>query len=1100
MSQVAYEINGQPVSPAAFYAAACDPRRSVAVEACAGAGKTWMLVSRMLRALLEGEERADAQAWGCQPQEILAITFTRKAAGEMRSRLYEWLEKFTHADPQTLIEELQARGVTGLDDAQRAQALCERLKGLYARVLSAGRPVQIRTFHSWFSALLRTAPVAVLQELGLPVQYELLEDDSRARALLWPRFYATLLTRPEARADFEALVAEHGRFQADKALQAVLDKRLEFEFADAAGVVASSVRPLAEQFPFYEGVDVLDEALHRPRLREPLLAAADVLSAQSAKTQAAAGLALRQAVDAADLAGVLDALLTKEKRTPRKFGKVADHPDVRQAQSLAEELIQAGRQQQAWAHQQRMMRLARVLVAEYAALKRERGWVDMTDIERAALRMLGDEVLCGWAQERLDAQVRHLLVDEFQDTNPLQWQALRAWLSSYAGAGRAPSVFLVGDPKQSIYRFRRAEPQVFIAAQQFIRHGLRGDLLSCDHTRRNAPQVIAAVNAVMQDAAVHPDDQYPGFRTHTTDSAQAGQVLRLPPIARPDAAGTGDDAPADDDAEGGGAAPLHWRDSLHEPREQPEDTLRTLEARQAAQWLAQQIQERGLQPRQLMVLSRKRENLLPLQQALRALGIPAEVGEKVALMDCAEVQDLVALLDVLVSPRHDLSLARVLRSPLFGLDTSALVPLAQAARRTRSSWLALLQAEPGSIDEWARPEAEPLKPLGEVLSRWQRWVAALPPHDALQAIFADADLLARYAAATPEAQRPAVLANLRALLMAALHHEGGRFITPYALVRALKAGGIAAPATVSDEAVRLLTIHGAKGLEAEVVLLVDTQGGPHRPETMGVLLDWPGEAAHPARFAFLLSESRPPACCRDAMQAESQARHREELNTLYVAMTRARQVLALSSITPAKQPPNRSWWQRLQDLALAVEPGQAQGGTARAPATLVSLPALPVLAQALRAQQLETASDPEVARIGQAMHRLLEWGALGPAQVRAVAREFRLDAAQAEQARAAAERIYRGQGAWAWASELLWQGSEVDLVHQGQLLRLDRLVHHPDTGWWVLDYKSAARPEQQAELVQQLQNYRAAVQAVQGGVAVRAAFLTAEGRVVELPA
>ncbi|MDB5967344.1 MAG: helicase/exodeoxyribonuclease subunit, partial [Polaromonas sp.] len=105
----AYFHNGRPVSDEAFYAIACDPRRNVAVEACAGAGKTWMLVSRMLRALLEG----GGGEGPVQPHEILAITFTRKAAGEMRERLYEWLEKFAHADDATLRHELVVRGVLG---------------------------------------------------------------------------------------------------------------------------------------------------------------------------------------------------------------------------------------------------------------------------------------------------------------------------------------------------------------------------------------------------------------------------------------------------------------------------------------------------------------------------------------------------------------------------------------------------------------------------------------------------------------------------------------------------------------------------------------------------------------------------------------------------------------------------------------------------------------------------------------------------------------------------------------------------------------------------------------------------------------------------
>ena len=164
--QAAYEHNGQPVTREAFYAIACAPARSVAVEACAGAGKTWMLVSRMLRALLDG----------AAPHEILAITFTKKAAGEMRQRLQEWLEQFAHAPLDKLAGELIARGIS----PQGALDKREALQNLYRQMLASGRPVQIRTFHSWFAALLSTAPLALLQARGLPAHFELLEDDAEA--------------------------------------------------------------------------------------------------------------------------------------------------------------------------------------------------------------------------------------------------------------------------------------------------------------------------------------------------------------------------------------------------------------------------------------------------------------------------------------------------------------------------------------------------------------------------------------------------------------------------------------------------------------------------------------------------------------------------------------------------------------------------------------------------------------------------------------------------------------------------------------------------------------------------------------------------------
>jgi len=148
--------------------------------------------------------------------------------------------------------------------------------------------------------------------------------------------------------------------------------------------------------------------------------------------------------------------------------------------------------------------------------------------------------------------------------------------------------------------------------------------------------------------------------------------------------------------------------------------------------------------------------------------------------------------------------------------------------------------------------------------------------------------------------------------------------------------------------------------------------------------------------------------------------------------------------------------------------------------------------------------DARAAAFGQAMHRLLEWAmpgeALPPAHVRAAAREFMLDAQQARGAAVLAERIRAGAGAWAWDERMIdWHGNEVTLVHEGETLRIDRLVRERASGaWWILDYKSAARPERDAELIAQMQRYRAAVQHAYPGASVRVAFLTGQGELVNL--
>ena len=1076
--ELAYEHNGARVGRDRFYAIACDPRRSVAVEACAGAGKTWMLVSRILRALLAG----------AKPHEILAITFTRKAAGEMRQRLHQWLAEFAQGTPEAVARALTARGI-----ATPSAADVEALMGLRAALLGSARPVQIRTFHSWFAALLRNAPMAVLDELELPARYDLLEDDSEAVGLVWRRFHAAVAADPHARADFEASVAVHGRFQTQKALSAALAKRVEFALADAHGVVDASIKSFGEQFPEFAGLGApcdLLEAVGVPR--QQLAEAARALGRAAAPTFSAKGVELEWALAAGDLPAVLGALLT-QKGDPRKFSeKLEGLAHIRSAQDLAVRLSAACAQHEAWLHQQRMARLTRLLIEQFGALKRERGWVDMNDVERAALLMLRHPVLSGWVQERLDARVRHLLIDEFQDTNPLQWQALHDWLSGYAGAGGgAPSVFIVGDPKQSIYRFRRAEPQVFRAAQSFVVEALQGDLLSCDHTHRNAPRIMAAVNTVM--AAAQDSGQYEGFRTHTTESQEDGMVASLPQILR---------GPAGDQA--GDGESTGWRDSLTVPRQLAEEKLTSLECRQAAAWIARQI-DIGVPPGEILVLARKRDRLGIMEDELRALHIPAQQPEKADLCEAPEVQDVVALLDALVSTGHDLSLARALKSPLFGLGDQALVALAVAARGAReagrfSSWFELLQQA---------PELAPgLGAAAARLLHWKRWVDRLPPHDALEAIYHDGDVIARFAAAAPAALRDTVLSNLRALLAAALQVDGARYATPYRFVRALKAGGIAAPAASDTAAVRLLTVHGAKGLEAPLVLMLDTDAAPARADSMAVIVEWPGEAPAPWRFAFIASESRPPPCSAEALEVEKTARQREELNGLYVAMTRARHRLVVSSVQPHVAGES-SWWQRLQPLCAPLQAPVPAPATAAADAMgeRFLLAQLPLLTSARPADTqvlaVKAAPDSYESRFGQALHRLLEgWSegarTIAPAQMRRAAREFALAEAQAAEAAAMAGRILAGEGAWAWDPSVVdWQGNEVPLHHEGELFRLDRLVRRAGTGeWWVLDYKAAARPERQAELLEQLRRYRAAVRASCPGAPVQAAFLTGQGRLV----
>ena len=1083
VSGPAYRIGGREAGPDAFYAAACDPQRSVVIEACAGAGKTWMLVSRILRALLAGAE----------PQQILAITFTRKAAGEMRERLDQWLAEFASpaADDAQRVAALRQRGLP----AAEAIALAPAFGALHGRLLAAGRAVEVRTFHGWFAQLVTHAPMQLLDAVGLPPRAELLEDTSVLRPALFRRFHRAVQDNAALRQDYLALVREHRRSTLLQWLNAAWQRSTELECAIAAGTLDHAVPAAASVWPELAGLVDPRALILRAPLRDELDTLARQLGSSGKAMPQRAAAALQDAMAAPDVAaafaGLWNALFTGAG-TPRKhLGESLLLDSVRERLALIGTMCQ---QDAAHRDHARMARLARVLLAEFAALKRQRGLADMADLERAALAMLGDSAVAGWVQERLDQRVRHVLIDEFQDTSPLQWQALHGWLSSYAGAGgglsgqRPPSVFIVGDPKQSIYRFRRADPRVFDAARDFVVDGLDGLALACDHTRRNAPAVMAALNTVFDDA--QRLDGWGPFRAHTTDATAAGRVQALPGVPRPEKAPK--------------LQREHWRDSLTEPRHEAEEQLRQQEAALIADGVAALMATHGVAAGDVMVLSRTRRTLRLVADALAQRQLPHVAPENLALAEAPEALDLAALLDVLASPGHDLSLARALKSPLFGASDADLLWLMHEAQRRARPWLTALLA--------STPAAAALLRAQALLHAWLPAAATLAPHDLLDRIVGEGELLPRLAAVVPAPRRHAALRAVHAVLAAALEHDGGRYASVYAFVRAFKAGLLQASGSAPVDAVQLLTVHGAKGLEARAVFIADADPAPRPAERATLLVDWPVAAAAPLRVAFVRSEARVPPSLQALRDDEMAARAREELNGLYVAMTRAREWLTFGHTEPHRRGNQRSWWQRVEALTTLWRPpsatADATADATGATAAIAHVPVLPRLQRAMPPPRRDVADDPAAARLGQAVHRALEWlgrpgapfdRAAWPAVAAAAAAGFASDAAAVLGAVRSVldspdcSRFFGGPA-------LRWAGNEVPLADGAGMLRIDRLVHltEPDgPTWWVLDYKLNTRPAELPAHRAQMARYMAAVAAAQPGERVRGGFITGRGDFVD---
>ena len=1150
------------------------PTHSAVVEACAGSGKTWLLVSRMLRLLLAG----------AKPSELLAITFTRKAAEEMRERLFLWLEELASRENAYVVAFLTQRG---LSEAEAVAAL-PRARGLYEAVLHSLPGPMITTFHGWFLHLLDRAPLTRRAPDSLIEDVVLLQEEAW---LTW----AESLRRPENAGQaeaFRALLQELPLDSVRKLLFGFVAKRAEWWAWEStvpcgSGAPAAMAGNAAAQAPVIgpgagllqtpagdacatglqalaglgEDADVVGELLAEPGfladLREflPLLARnGERVKADAEKATTLAQLLERvpppqpsPASGGEQGGGMLVAtwpalqsvFLTAQgaplsrkpsaaldgRLTPAGAGRFVDLH-----QQIAERILST----KSRLEEQNALRLNRWgltaglgLLARYQELKAARDGLDFTDAEYLAWRLLSDPEHADALLAKLDARWKHLLLDEFQDANPLQWQILTAWLSAYGADPERPTVFLVGDPKQSIYRFRRAEPRIFATARQMLERDYAAVTLLQNETRRCAPRVVAWVNAVFEGLG----DDYPGYVTHTAHQASLPgwcEVIGAPPPSPPE----------------GGENTL--RDPLREP---PPSTpeKRAEEARLVAARILEcvgrlEIQEgehtRPARFEDILVLSATRTGLEVFEDAFKAAGVPYITSRRGGLLDTLEAADLIALLRVLVMPLDDLSLAHVLKSPLFGFSDEDLKHLAGGV----GPWLNELGRWAGEYVGRSRVGGSPVHELDSrlrgndetsasapwhvtrahtLLTAWREAAGHLPPHDLLDRVFHQGDVEARYAAAVPERLRPGVLANLRALLEWSLKLGGGRFPSLPRFLDELtelrRRGGDEAPdepPAAAGDVVRMLTIHAAKGLESPVVFLIKADEARRDRDHYGALVDWPAEAAVPTHFS-LYGPSGWRGTARDPLFAQEQALEaRENLNLLYVAMTRAKQGLFVSGLDGAKA---GTWLARLatalEGTAMEALPEMRCGDFVAPANTLKGIKAgaqpndhwiTAGAGMTMAAIGRRKPKDSAEVTFGIQVHRYLELATAGQA-ADAIRADLGLEDAAFSAVQASAEAcLAHPQARRFFAPGFVSAHNELEFLDEaGELRRIDRLVEFEDAVW-VLDYKTGGLDEpdlamRAAPYLEQITTYRRAAEALYPGKPVHAALLFADGQVLELP-
>lgn len=869
---------------------ASDPRISAWVSANAGSGKTHVLARRVIRLLLNE----------VPPGRILCLTYTKAAAANMANRVLGELRKWVSLDDAALDAAIE------LTDGRPANAKRRALaRRLFALALETPGGLKIQTIHAFCGALLHRFPF----EAGVPAGFGELEEAARLELLARIRAEVVLKASSEPDSALGHALALLIDETADGGIDALIATLIAEP--EALAVRTSEIDRLVDRTPGDDEAGlartlVEDAAIPRGAWRglaEELIAAGGNCARR--------GRSLLEAAGAPDeeLPELYAAVFLKDDGEPygdTQFGpaKVRERfPELLAERDRIAPLMARLKAVRAAERTRAALTLGREAMRRYEAAKRARGVLDFADLVTAARRLLSSGA-SAWVHYKLDQGIDHVLVDEAQDTSPEQWEVIRPLVAEFfAGGGariEARTLFVVGDEKQSIFSFQGADPRRFDDMRRtFERLAPEGAFrrLEMQHSFRSAPGILGAVDTVFGRA-----EAYAGLSADTVGTHHEAIHALLPALVEvwePEAPGERAEVDA-------------WQKPLDAPTE--DDPASRL-ARNIAGHIAARVRAgfpiharggaRPARPGDFLVLVRRRGALFEaIIRALKREGVEVAGADRLVVAEHIAVQDLMALGDALVSPDDELALACALKSPLFGFDDDDLIALA-AGRTGRLD--AELRARADEVQKWRasadmlarlRPEALALRPFdfyARVLGRERgraRMLARLGPEaaDALDEMLALARAYER--AATPS------LAGFLAFL-----RRGG-----VDTKRDMEAG--------RDE-VRVMTVHGAKGLEAPYVILADTTSGPLLRNDAGLLR---AETPAGGRVLLLAPSKKTDTPAMGALRERAEALAMEEYRRLlYVALTRAESALVVCGADGRRQRRPDCWY----DLVRGALDGEA---------------------------------------------------------------------------------------------------------------------------------------------------------------------------------
>ncbi len=854
---------------------ASDPAASAWVSANAGSGKTHVLANRVIRLLLEGTD----------PQKILCLTFTRAAAAEMSNRIFATLGQWVTLDEEELIKRIHAVSGHAVFEAERlAQA-----RRLFAQALETPGGLKVQTIHAFCESLLQRFPL----EADVGPGFEVLEERGAQQLLTDARAAVLGSAASDGSALNAALRSVVARLQPadfDGVLSELLSKRRETSGALPPQIVAGRLRDLhglksdddAESIAAEAFGDAADETLYRT--------AVAALKQSGANDQKAATRieAFLNASETREKFSSLRAVFLTTALAPRKdvvtkgfakqHGDIAGWLDERQAAfEAADERYKAA---VVCAATEALVTIADAVISRYETEKRNRGLLDYDDLINQTLALFTSSS-AAWVLYKLDGGLDHILVDEAQDTSPEQWLIISHLAEEFfAGQGARDmvrTVFAVGDEKQSIFSFQGADPAKFDEMRRFFKRQVERSQAAF----ATVPLTVSFRSTSMILAAVDHVFQLPGAAKGLTQSGlappheanrtgQPGMVEIWPTVV-----------PLDDD----GDEDPWYAPPDRERSSSPRTRLAEVIAGTIAEWLGRgeilASKNRPVRAGDILILVRRRNTFVDaVVRALKGRNVPVAGADRLVLTDHIAVMDLLALARFVLLPEDDLTLATVLKSPLVAKpDGSAF---------DDGDLFDLAYERPGSL--WARVSQGAgdgrLAPALDLLTQWRARADWQRPYEFFaQVLGADKARKRFIERLGAEANDP-----IDEFLNLALQYERRDVPSLQGFVEWMTAADTQIKRDMEHgvDEVRVMTVHGAKGLEANIVFLPDTCTVPNRqhdPKILdlvdGALADGGPVPVWPIAKAY---ETAPVAAAREHLREKQ---HEEYNRLLYVAMTRA---------------------------------------------------------------------------------------------------------------------------------------------------------------------------------------------------------------------